>query len=73
MLPPVAVSPRKERELVPTSIEETILDLAVNVRCIEDDGATATLTVEIPEGWTVDPRGHLELDPDEVRGRCVST
>jgi hypothetical protein len=60
VLPPIAVSPRRTREIVPLRIGETQLELVATVRCNEDDGATGTLTMRSPEGWTVEP-GAVDL------------
>ena len=60
VLPPIAVSPRRTRELVPASDEDVVLELVATVRCNEDDGAVGTLTLRTPEGWKVDP-GRLDL------------
>jgi LmbE family N-acetylglucosaminyl deacetylase len=62
VLPPIAVAPRQHRHLLPTSDRETALELAATVRCIEDDGAEANLTVHAPAGWTVNPEQmHLQF------------
>ena len=55
VLPPISVSPRRARELVPLRGSETQLELVATVRCNEDDGATGTLTVRCPDGWSVEP------------------
>ncbi|NYJ06404.1 cyclic nucleotide-binding domain-containing protein [Petropleomorpha daqingensis] len=55
VLPPVALSPRQQREILPITGLQRVLDLDVTVQCIEPDGARAVLTPVAPDGWTVDP------------------
>jgi LmbE family N-acetylglucosaminyl deacetylase len=55
VLPPVALSPRQQREILPATGEERVLDLDVTVQCIEPDGARAALSLLAPDGWRVEP------------------
>jgi LmbE family N-acetylglucosaminyl deacetylase len=55
VLPPVALSPRQQREILPATGLQRVLDLDVTVQCIEPDGARAVLSLVAPDGWTVDP------------------
>src|SRR6185312_531843 len=55
VLPPVALGPRQQREILPVTGLVRVLDLDVTVQCIEPDGARAVLTLVAPDGWSVDP------------------
>lgn len=55
VVPPVAVSPRLRRELLPVARAATRIRLDVTVRCIEDNGTTEMLSVAAPKGWTAEP------------------
>jgi LmbE family N-acetylglucosaminyl deacetylase len=56
VLPPLAVVPRQRREIIPVSTADQTLELDVTVRCVEDMGASATLSLTAPATWTVEPR-----------------
>jgi LmbE family N-acetylglucosaminyl deacetylase len=58
LLPPVALTPRQQREILPLSGGNGEVALDVTVRCIEPGGAQAALSLLAPEGWTVDPPTH---------------
>lgn len=55
VLPPLALAPRSRREILPVSDQDTALELDVTVRCVEDGGADATLSIDAPAGWDVQP------------------
>ena len=55
ILPPLTVSPRQVRELVPAGESEALLDLAAHVRCLDPEGTEGTIAIRAPAGWTVEP------------------
>jgi LmbE family N-acetylglucosaminyl deacetylase len=55
VVPPLAVSPRQVRELLPAGDAERVLDVAAVVHCLEPGGAYGTIGLRAPDGWTVDP------------------
>ncbi len=55
VLPPLALAPRVHREILPTSDHDTPLEMDVTVRCVEEGGARATLSIDAPVGWDVQP------------------
>ncbi len=55
VLPPLALAPRVRREILPVSDQETLLAMDVTVRCVEDGGARATLSIDAPATWDVQP------------------
>jgi LmbE family N-acetylglucosaminyl deacetylase len=62
VLPPLAVSPRQVRELLPVDAVERVLDLAAVAHCLEPGGADGTIALGVPDGWTVDPP-KIDLGP----------
>jgi LmbE family N-acetylglucosaminyl deacetylase len=57
VVPPLSVSPRELRELLPAGGAERVLDLAAVVHCLEPGGADGTIGLRVPNGWAVDPEG----------------
>ena len=55
VLPPVALSPRQQAEILPMTGEERVLEFDVTVQCVEPQGVRTAVSLVAPDGWTVDP------------------
>ena len=55
VLPPLALTQRVRREILPVPDQDTALAMDVTVRCVEDGGAHATLSIDAPAGWDPQP------------------
>ena len=57
VVPPVALDPRKRREIIPVPGRVEQLQLQVTVWSVGEGGGSGTLSLEGPEGWDVSPAG----------------
>ena len=56
VLPPIALSPREDRLLLPATGAAQRLQLHLTARCMRRGGTAGTLDIEVPDGWGVHPR-----------------
>lgn len=55
VLPAIAVSPRRARELFPLSRAGQTVRLDAAIRCVAEGGTTGTVALAVPDGWRAEP------------------
>ena len=61
VIPPISLSPQKDREFLVVGPEDQRVNLMVTARSnMEHEGVAGTLRLEVPDGWHVEP-GEIEL------------
>jgi LmbE family N-acetylglucosaminyl deacetylase len=61
VIPPISLSPQKNREFLVVGPEDQRVNLMVTARSnMEHEGVEGTLRLEVPDGWHVEP-GKIEL------------
>jgi LmbE family N-acetylglucosaminyl deacetylase len=56
VLPPIALSPREERLVIPATDAVHRLQLHLTARCMRRGGAAGTLEIEVSDDWAIHPQ-----------------